>query len=343
MKPILVFYILLNQVIGQTEDMYPAKILVQQRTVSEGNDLYVICSMFGLKKHPSFYVYLLKDGQGFRKLKQKQTLDDVLFIISNLHLDHSGNYSCLYSTKNYNLSDVEGKGQNEVEILVIANFIPAELSIAGPFTVHEGSHIEFKCTYSEILHTLNNCQLIYCWLKKNETILQIQVFDLAQMEASFSIEGAVSRDSGPYSCLLLPSKCFQKQWNELQGINTLILEVKEDLIPWVALSCGFIVLLLLFSLCLGWFIYKNYFKLLYKPCEQLKTDVLVLTDVEPQQGSEEENSFSMESEEENQQRFETTTSDVYYANERIYTVIPDDSTAGQSTSRVLYTTSVTKQ
>ncbi|XP_023187683.1 uncharacterized protein LOC111608349 [Xiphophorus maculatus] len=387
-------------------DMYPAKILARQRTVSEGSELYVTCSIFGQKKYPSFYVYLLKDGQGFRKSKHEQALDDALFIISNLHLDHSGNYSCLYSTTNYSLSDVEGKGKNEVEILVIANFIPAELSIAGPFTVHEGSHVEFKCTFSETLHTLNNCKLIYCYLKKNETILQIQVFNLAQMEASFSIEGAVSRDSGPYSCLLLPSKCFQKQWNELQGINTVILEVKEDLIPWAALSCGFTVLMLLFSLCLGWFVYKNCFKRLYKPCEQQNTDVLALTDVEPQEGSEEENSFSMESEEDsccstaaspnpqlhtdvlgtsfipnvlpeathpvvsnrewvsnedqlagplavaseplttsirNSQCFETTRGVIYYSSERIYSVIPDDSSAGPSTSRVLYTTSVIKQ
>ncbi|XP_014849815.1 PREDICTED: uncharacterized protein LOC106922145 [Poecilia mexicana] len=221
--------------------------------------------MFGQKKYPSFYVYLLKDGQGFQKSNQKQNLDDVLFTISNVHLDHSGNYSCLYSTTNYNPSDVERKGQDVAVILVIPNFIPAELSIAGPFTVHEGSNVEFKCIFSEILHTLNNCQLIYCYLKKNETILQVQVFDLAQMEASFTIEGAVSRDSGPYSCLLLPSKCFQKQWNELQGINTVILEVKEDLIPWAALSCGITFLILLFILCLGWFVYRNCFKVLYKP------------------------------------------------------------------------------
>lgn len=103
--------------------MYPVKILARQRTVREGSDLYVTCSIFGQKKYPSFYVYLLKDGQGFRKSKQEQALDDALFIISNLHLDHSGNYSCLYSTTNYSLSDVEGKGQNEVEILVIGEYL----------------------------------------------------------------------------------------------------------------------------------------------------------------------------------------------------------------------------
>ncbi|XP_014881484.1 uncharacterized protein LOC106942667 [Poecilia latipinna] len=187
-KILVVFYILLNQVIGQTEDLYPVKILVRQRTISEGSDLHVICSIFGQKKYLSFYVYLLKDGQGFQKLKPWQHVDDVIFKIFNVHLDHSGNYSCLYSTKNYNPSDVKRKGQDVAETLVIPNFIPAELSIAGPFTVNEGSNVEFKCTFSEILHTLNNCQLIYCYLKKNETILQVQVFDLARMEASFTIE-----------------------------------------------------------------------------------------------------------------------------------------------------------
>uniref|UniRef100_A0A3B3Y2N1 Ig-like domain-containing protein n=1 Tax=Poecilia mexicana TaxID=48701 RepID=A0A3B3Y2N1_9TELE len=103
-------------------DMNPAKILIRQRTISEGSDLYVTCSIFGQKKYPSFYVYLLKDGQGFQKLELRKNVDDVLFTISNVHLNHSGNYSCLYSTTNYNPSHVERKGQDIVETLVIREY-----------------------------------------------------------------------------------------------------------------------------------------------------------------------------------------------------------------------------
>lgn len=107
-----------------------------------------------------------------------------------------------------------------------AHFVPAALSVVGPSTIHNGNQIDFKCTFSETLHTLDNCQVIYCCLKKNKIFLQMQIFNVAQMESSFTIESAVKRDSGNYSCLLLPTKCFQEHWNELQGMNEVFLEVK---------------------------------------------------------------------------------------------------------------------
>ncbi|XP_035991905.1 uncharacterized protein LOC118562890 [Fundulus heteroclitus] len=351
----VIFCILLNRVIGQ--DTFPAKILVRQRTVSEGSDLYVTCSMLGQKKEPSFFVYLLKDGQGFQKTSQKQNLNDDTFKISRVDLGHSGNYSCFYSSREFNLSAIVDEGLDKVEILVIAHFLPATLSVAGPSRVDEGNRVELRCTFSETLHTLYNCQLIHCCLKKNDTFLQLQVFDVARMEASFTIEGAVMRDSGHYSCLLLPSKCFQNNWNELQGINAVFLEVKEDLTTVWAFSGGFIVLALLFCLCLYWILNRNGLMTSWTPCsdrDQRSIDVLEQTKEEPEDASEED-SFSVENEEDsdseqpnthtNEELQEvsdgvdlfnvenelvyankTTNDDIYSTCERIYHV-PDDSPA----------------
>ncbi|MED6237162.1 hypothetical protein ATANTOWER_019949 [Ataeniobius toweri] len=255
--------------------------------------------------------------------------------------------------------NLAGQGQDVVEILVIANCIPAALSVAGPNTVNEGKHVEFKCTFSETLHTLNNCQLIYCCLKKNETFIQFQVFDVARMEASFTIEDAVARDSGHYSCLLLPSKCFQNSLNELQGINDVFLEVKEYLIPWGALICGFTVFLLLYSLCLFWIFNKKGLAdtTSCKPClnsEQLETDtVLDQTYAKPEeaedprmqtdrQHDEEEDSFSVESEEEIQNHVQTSMDDNYHLYNMIYS-LPDESPARPRSTLVLHMTSPIKQ
>ncbi|XP_015246753.1 PREDICTED: uncharacterized protein LOC107095252 [Cyprinodon variegatus] len=235
-------------------------------------------------------------------MTMKQNLNDVTFKISNVSLDHSGNYSCFYSTESHNLTAVAGTGQDDVEILVIAHFIPAVLSVVGPASVHEGNRIEFKCSFSRTLHTISNCQFIYCSLKKNKTFLQLQVFDVSRMEAYFVIEGAVGRDSGHYSCLLLPSKCYQTKWKELQGINDVFLAVKEESISWGAMSCGLIVFIVLFGLFLRWIYHKTSFKASFTPWivssdrEEQNTEKLEPMNDEPHEDGEDD-SFSMENEE----------------------------------------------
>ncbi|XP_075325533.1 uncharacterized protein LOC142383734 [Odontesthes bonariensis] len=190
-------------------------------------------------------------------MTQKQDQNDVIFKISKVDIvDHSGNYSCVYSPQNYTLSAVAERGDNIIQILVIANSLPADISVARPPTVYEGDHVEFKCTLSDTLHTLNECQLIYSYLWKNETILQVKAFDVAQMEASFTIDGAVLRDSGHYSCTVLPSECIQEHEKKFYGKNTVFLEVNKEeephllLRPLVIVPCGLTMLLLLFGLFL---------------------------------------------------------------------------------------------
>ncbi|XP_072237261.1 uncharacterized protein [Leuresthes tenuis] len=221
---------LVKEVISQTKDISPAKILAQQKTVSENDDLYLTCSTFGIKKDSMVNVFLLKNGHGFKKMTQKQDQNDVTFKISKVRLDHSGNYSCVYSPPNYTLPAVAERGDNIIQILVIANSLPADISVVGRLTVYEGDHVEFKCTLSDTLHTLNECQLIYSYLWKNENILQVTAFDVARMEASFTIEDAVLRDSGHYSCTVLPSECIQEHENKFYGKNAVFLEVHKDVL-----------------------------------------------------------------------------------------------------------------
>ena len=63
---------------------------------------------------------------------------------------------------------------------------------------------------------------------RNESILQVQAFNVMQMEAVFAIEGAVMRDSGHYSCVVLPSKCIQEHERTLYGNNAVLLKVKDE-------------------------------------------------------------------------------------------------------------------
>nr|XP_019935785.1 PREDICTED: uncharacterized protein LOC109625123 [Paralichthys olivaceus] len=205
--------------------------MTQQKNINKDGNLHMTCSTYGSKKLSSVYVYLWKDGLGISKMEQKQEQHDSTFTVYRVGLNNSGNYSCVFSKTDYPPSKVAMKGHNIIQIQVIANFLPADISVAGVSTVSEGEDIEFRCAVSYALQTLDDCQVIQSYLKKNESILQVQAFDVARMETTFIIKDAVTRDSGHYSCMVLPSKCIQEQektGKTLRGNNTVLLKVKGE-------------------------------------------------------------------------------------------------------------------
>ncbi|XP_018522300.1 uncharacterized protein LOC108876943 [Lates calcarifer] len=254
-------------VISQTNEIVPVRILSQQKSISENSNLYVTCSTFGFKKNQQkVFVYLCKDGLGILKLVQKQDQHDTTFTMYNVGRNYSGNYSCAYSRAEYKPSEVATKGHNIIQILVIANFLPADISVAGQSTVNEGDNVEFRCTVSDTLQTLGKCQLIQSYLRRNEIVLQVQVFNVTRMETTFTIEDAVTRDTGHYSCVVLPSKCIQSHEKTLHGKNAVFLEVKVNLLLRVAVSCGVISLMLLLCVCLWWITKKQGHSGLHNQC-----------------------------------------------------------------------------
>ncbi|KAI9546174.1 hypothetical protein NQZ68_029409 [Dissostichus eleginoides] len=242
---------LANQVMSHTNDISSAKILAQQKTISENSDLFLTCSTFGKKKQIQVIVYLCKDDLWIDKKLQKQDQNDITFTIHRVGLHHSGNYSCVYSSRK-DLPKKVTKKRQPIEIVVISNFLPADISVAAPSYVHEGDDVAFRCIVSGPLQTLGECQLIHSYLMRNETILQVQAFHVPRMEANFIIEGAVVRDSGHYSCVVLPSKCIQEGEKTLNGNNAVLVEVKESLIFRLIASFGVIALMILLGLCLWW-------------------------------------------------------------------------------------------
>ncbi|XP_019119325.2 uncharacterized protein LOC109139642 [Larimichthys crocea] len=252
---------LVNQAASQTNefnltDMSPARILVQQKTISESSDLYATCSTFGFKKQIMVYVYLCKDDRLYEKIQQKSDQYDTMFTISSVGLNVSGNYSCVYSTNEYLPDQVAKRGENIIQIQVIANFLPADISVAGLSTLGEGDNVTLRCTLSVPPLTLGDCKFIQSYLTRNGNILQVQPFNVMEMEATFTIEGAILRDSGHYSCVVLPSKCIQEHQKILDGNNSVFVEVRESLFLRLLVSCGMTFILLLLGLCL-WCVKKQ--------------------------------------------------------------------------------------
>ncbi|CAJ1049062.1 uncharacterized protein LOC110000228 [Xyrichtys novacula] len=155
---------------------------------------------------------------------------------------------------------VTKRGHNIIQILVIANFLPAVISLLGSSTVTEGNYVEFKCTLSVTLQTLGECQLIQSYLQRDEAILQVGAFNVTQRKTTFVIQGAVTRDSGHYSCVVLPSKCIQEQQKMIHGENKVELQVTGGLFLRLVVIGVAITLLVLLGVLLGfWCIIKQGF------------------------------------------------------------------------------------
>ncbi|CAB1420916.1 unnamed protein product [Pleuronectes platessa] len=272
--------LVISPIPDEPNDIYPARVLSQQKNISENSDLYVTCSTFGNKKVSSIYVYLCKNGLGISRVTQKQDQHDSTFVVDSVGLEDSGNYSCVFSKTDYPFSEVAMIGHNIIQIQVIANFLPADISVAGVWTVSEGEDIEFRCAVSDALQTLGDCQVIQSYLRKNESFLQVQEFDVARRETTFFIKDAVTRDSGHYSCVVLPSRCIQQQEKTLYGNNAVLIQVEGEgsfFLLRLTVECGVITLLLLLVLCLWLITNKQAFKVFVKSCsgnQQVNADML---------------------------------------------------------------------
>ncbi|XP_047436765.1 uncharacterized protein LOC125005455 isoform X2 [Mugil cephalus] len=265
---------LASQVASQTKEISPARILAQQTVLSENSDLYLTCSTFGRKKNSEISIYLVKDGVEINKITHKQEKNDVTFHIPRVSLRHTGKYSCVYSLSNYTPTALTVKGENVIDILVIASSVPADISLAGPSTIHEGHYVEFRCSVSSVLRTPGGCQLIQSFLKKNGTVLRVQAFNITRMETTFTIRDVVLRDSGLYSCTVLPVHCIQEmQIHENTHENLVYLEVKGDFARPMIIFGAVLMLILLISLVLLWISRKpEVLSLLCKPRPKKKQE-----------------------------------------------------------------------
>ncbi|XP_011608033.2 uncharacterized protein isoform X1 [Takifugu rubripes] len=215
------------QVFAQTNGVFPAKILSNQKVVSESSDLYITCSITGSKKPSAAqgFIHLCKDGRVVRKKQQKPNQKDTFFII-RVGLHDGGNYSCVFSVRDLPLSTAAATSLNIIPIRVIANFHPADISFAGPPAVKEGDDVALRCSVSDTLQTLGGCQFIQSYLIKNGTMVQLTPFNATRMEVEFTVKDVALKDSGHYSCVVLPSKCIKAAGTALYGNNRVFLEVK---------------------------------------------------------------------------------------------------------------------
>lgn len=85
-----------------------------------------------------------------------------------------------------------------------------------------------RCSVSDTLQTLDGCQFIQSYLIKNGTLVQLKPFNATRMEVEFTVKDVALKDSGHYSCVVLPSKCIKAAETAHYGNNRVFLAVKGE-------------------------------------------------------------------------------------------------------------------
>lgn len=96
----------------------------------------------------------------------------------------------------------------------------------------EGDDMVLRCSVWDTLQTLGGCLFIQSYLIKNGTVVQLKPFNATRMEVEFTVKDVALKDSGHYSCVVLPSKCIKVAETAFYGNNSVFLEVEGERLWW---------------------------------------------------------------------------------------------------------------
>ncbi|XP_058243024.1 uncharacterized protein LOC131351597 isoform X2 [Hemibagrus wyckioides] len=167
-------------------------------------------------------MYLCKNGVGGR-LELLRNKDEHVFILRNITLRDSENYSCVYSFKQYPTKNVRGSGENSIQVQVIGEALeifPGH--IFGASTAKSGENLMLKCSIS---HTHSTNRVIHMYLCKNGVGERLELLENKD-EHAFILRNISSRDSGTYSCVYSFTKYYMKNVTG-SGENSIHVQVTD--------------------------------------------------------------------------------------------------------------------
>ncbi|XP_051580949.1 uncharacterized protein LOC127456472 [Myxocyprinus asiaticus] len=234
---------------SQGQKIHEAKIYSDNTEVLEGGKLELTCSIFGYSAK-AVYLYLCKNGKAIDQKKQRNQ-QDINFRIEGIQMEHSGNYSCVFSEEQLETTNVMGYGDNYIFINVIESLIRAQIHLLES-EVPEGSDVEFMCTSSHPLNTNQSRNLILAYLIKDRKAVEVSIWDTQKMKTTFTLRKVQMEDAGTYSCVVLLN-ILPHPGMRLYGSNEVNLQITvasnsstEEV--KIVLVCSGIVLLLCLSL-----------------------------------------------------------------------------------------------
>lgn len=93
----------------------PASIYAETKNACEGESLSLNCSIVGLTSSKDQNLYLCKDGTGVH-MRALGSSKHFTFSLLNVTQEDSGYYSCVYSDRKVNTSEVKASGITSVFI-----------------------------------------------------------------------------------------------------------------------------------------------------------------------------------------------------------------------------------
>ncbi|XP_026087112.1 uncharacterized protein LOC113061854 [Carassius auratus] len=234
----------------QGQRIHQAKIWSENTEVPEGGRLEVICSTFGFTEK-AVHSYLCKNGKAIL-MKKGTPRQDTTFKIERIEMNASGNYSCVFSEEQLEITKVSGYGQNYIFINVIESFIYAQIHLFKP-EVPVGSDAEFNCSTSKPLHKNQSKNMILVYLINNGTPVEVNIWDTEKMMTTFTLRDVRIEDAGTYSCVILLNilPYHGMRLHQNMKVNLEITATSNSSIDKVIFVVRYSSIVLLFSLLLG--------------------------------------------------------------------------------------------
>ncbi|KAK9958468.1 hypothetical protein ABG768_010584 [Culter alburnus] len=238
---------------SQGHEIKKARIFSENTEVPEGGKLEVICSTFGFTKAETkaVYVYLSKDGKAI-DMKTGPTRQDITFKKERIEMDISGNYSCVFSEEQLEITKVMGYGHNYIFINVIESMMNSQIHLLKS-EVAVGSDAEFNCTTSSPTNKNLSNNMILAFLIKNEKPIKVNIWDTEEMMTTFTLREVRMEDAGTYSCAILlnilPYHGMRLDRNNKVNLQIVVASYSSFDKIIIVIMCSTIVLLL--SLFLG--------------------------------------------------------------------------------------------
>ncbi|XP_027015178.2 uncharacterized protein LOC113650820 isoform X2 [Tachysurus fulvidraco] len=253
MKPVLiaVFFINLSTSIQEESQgrLHPAYIYNGGVTkVKESESITFKCSTFNITVNiTEIHMYLFKNSERFM-MKDIEKKDDTTFPLTNLTVEHSGLYTCLYSEKKLNVSKTNATGHNSVSLDVWGKILPARIE-STETSVTKGETMKLTCTFTKI----QNCAQVYVYLCVNGIGNSKKQVNCSNRNISTTFHLIVSENSVNYSCVYSVSN-YNVSEVRYTGENTIFVQVPEKGFGFWTLIIGVsvavsVVLLVLLGLC----------------------------------------------------------------------------------------------
>ncbi|KAG7332988.1 hypothetical protein KOW79_003123 [Hemibagrus wyckioides] len=256
MKPVLmaVFLHILSTSLQEESlaRLSPARIYNGGVTkVNESENVTFKCKADNIKENTSIiYMYLFKHGETVVLQAINATTEyDTVFTLTNITVEHSGCYTCLYSEEDLRVSRTNATGHNSVSLEVLSKILPGKIEIT-----EKGETLKLTCTFTKI----PNCAQVYVYLTFNGIGNSKKQVICSHTTISTTFQLIFSKEnSGNYSCVYSVSNYSLSEVRNT-GENTIFVKEHEATTIPLSLIIGVLVAVSVVLLALfGFYRYQD--------------------------------------------------------------------------------------